>query len=303
MTKIKKRILLAAAAVLGITTVCLCAAGLIRGREYTPTVSERIANYDEVIGAIRHGLKMHSSCITVRFYYPGDMLEELSDVVGDWVEEALEETNDPAEGDYIRYQYDGYSINCGYDTEPDGRRLYTVEISPRYYMYLFQEEAVTERLGEVLTAFGFDETTSDYQKVRTIYDYICSHVRYDYVRRKNTHQHMNSTAYGALIQQTATCQGYCALLYRMLRETGIDCRIVTGTAYSAGRAEFHAWNIAKLDGKYYNLDATWDSGREEYLFFLRGTANFRDHEAGAEFRAKAFTSRYPMAKNDWDKAE
>lgn len=282
--------------------LCACVLGIRAYRTRTADVplSRKISNYEEVIASIRHGLRVHSSCITVRFSYSEDVLEELSQVVEDWVEEALRETGDPTEGDYIRYQYGGYSIDCRYDAEAEGLLRYTVEIVPRYYMYLIQEEEVTERLQEVYESFDFDETTPDIEKLRTIYGYVCGHVTYDQVHKRNSYFHMKSTAYAALVRQTATCQGYCVLLYRMLRDNGIGCRVITGTGYGEGCAEFHAWNLAELDGRWYGLDATWDAGAEEWRYFLKGMAEFTDHVPGGEFQSRAFAAAYPLAREDWN---
>ena len=60
------------------------------------------------------------------------------------------------------------------------------------------------------------------------------------------------TAYAAMINKTAVCQGYASLLYRLLLECGVDCRVVTGYG-NGGR---HAWNIVEVDGKYYNVAGT-----------------------------------------------
>ena len=261
-------------------------------------LSERITNYEAVIQAIRHGLRNHAQSVTVRFSYSRDILKELSDVVGEWVEEALEETGEPEEGDYIRYQYGGYQIDCSY-TRAWGRYRYTVEIRPEYYMYLVQEEEVTAKLEEIRRGFGFQEDTTEYEKVRAIYDYVCSHVKYDTVHRNHRNSHMKSTSYAALIWNTAACQGYCVTLYRMLRQEGINTRVITGTGYGEGREEFHAWNIVELDGMYYNLDATWDAGKESYQYFLKGSEQFRDHVPGKAFSSSDFASKYIISPSDY----
>ena len=90
--------------------------------------------------------------------------------------------------------------------------------------------------------------------------------------------------------------------FRMLREAGISCRIVTGIAVDdTGQKEFHAWNIVALDGVYYALDATWDAELEPdmpYEYFLRGTAGLTDHRLDEAFLTKAFQQAYPMAEAD-----
>ena len=60
---------------------------------------------------------------------------------------------------------------------------------------------------------------------------------------------LKHTAYAALMHKTSVCQGYAVLLYRMLKECGIDNRIITGYGGSE-RDEKHAWNIVEIDDKY-----------------------------------------------------
>ena len=257
--------------------------------------SLRISTEEEIIASIRHGLRGHSSCITVRFRHSDDVLDILPEAAGAWIEAALRETDDPTEGDYIRYQYGGYEMECS--AEPDGdQKSYRVEIRPKYYLYLIQEEAVTAELQRVYAEFGFDQDSSDFDKAEAIYAFVCSHVQYDQVHKKNTYFHMKSTAYSALIRHTATCQGYSVLLYRMLRDNGIRCRVITGTASGETGTEYHAWNLAEVNGRYYYLDATWDAGkpRENWTCFLKGAADFPDHEPDPQFLTSSFLREYPL---------
>ena len=263
------------------------------------TEALRISNKEQIITSIRHGLREHSSCITIRFVTPDDVMDGLTAEVSEWIEAALGETDDPAEGDYIRYQYGGYEMECSMDPMGD-QRSYRVDIRPVYYLYLMQEEAVTEKLAEVYPALRLDRDASDLDKLAAIYEYVCANVTYDQVHKKNPYFHMKSTAYSALIQHTATCQGYSVLLYRMLRDNGINCRIVTGTALGETAEEFHAWNIAELEGTYYYLDATWDAGKaaDAWSCFLKGSESFSDHVPDPQFRSSEFASEYPVSKED-----
>ena len=291
----------------------LCTVGLVSmftvtERQSTPSdspednvpLSARIGNYDEVISAIRHGLRSHSQAITVRFTYGQDIQKDITAVVGAWVEEALQETGESTEGDYIRYQYGGYRIECAYDRSFWGRYRYEVKIIPRHYLYLAQEEEVTARLREIEAGFGFTPDTTDLEKLRTIYDYICDNVKYDTVHKNNAYAHMRSTCYAAVMWHTATCQGYCVTLYRMLRDVGINCRVITGTGIGIDNSrEFHAWNIVELEGKWYCLDATWDAGKETHNWFLRGQNDFPGHIPGKAFTDNDFTSRYTISPTSY----
>lgn len=264
-------------------------------------LSDRITNADEVVISLRHGLKNHAQSITVTFDYGSNIFSALNEVIDAWMELALAETDDPAEGDYIRFQYGGYTYNSSYTVDEAGRLHYTVKITPVYYSYLAQERKVTDEVKSLRKRFSFSLWTTDAEKIRTIYDYLCRNVKYDKIHRKNPYYHLNSTAYAALIQKTATCQGYCAALYRLLRECGVECRIVTGTAVGEDgeSEELHAWVIAAVDGLYYGLDPTWDAGADEYRYFLVGSEALADHALAGKYASADFAAAYPMAAESY----
>lgn len=273
-------------------------------------VGSRIANREEIILQLRDGLHGRAGAITIRFTDSANILDECEDMVRTFMEEALAETEHPAEGDYIRYQCGGYTYKCSYEAHgiPDGAKKedgadarydYTIRIVPEYDSYLAWEEQVDVRVGELMADFAFDDATTDVQKIRTIYDHICKNVTYDKVHAKNPYHTKRHTAYAALFQKTATCQGFCTALYRLLREAGIECRIVTGKAEDEA---LHAWVIANADGAYYLLDPSWDAdSKDAYRYFLIGMEEDAGrHVPGAAFTTESFTKRYPLAKETYD---
>ena len=115
---------------------------------------------------------------------------------------------------------------------------------------------------------------------------------------------MRSTSYAAVIWHTATFHGYCVTLYRLLRDAGINTRIVTGIGLGLDNSqEYHAWNIVELNGIYYKLDATWDAGRETYRYFLKGSESFSDHIPGKAFLDKGFVFKSINSPDDYPIAE
>lgn len=73
----------------------------------------------------------------------------------------------------------------------------------------------------------------------------------------------DGTAYGALVLGYARCEGYSKALGLLLREAGIECLTLTGEAWSTDDTQpkapqKHAWNVARIDGAYYQMDITWD---------------------------------------------
>ena len=135
---------------------------------------------------------------------------------------------------------------------------------------------------------------TDYEKIVGVYDWICENVTYDYEHLSDPDYILMRTAYGALINKSAVCQGYAVLLYRLLLELGIDNRVITGY----GNGGYHAWNIVELDGFYYNGDATWDATWHQagwdYQYFLRSDEEFGDHIRDEEYLTAEFNRKYPM---------
>ena len=132
---------------------------------------------------------------------------------------------------------------------------------------------------------------SDEQKIGAVYQYLCDHVNY-----REGGDTINYTAYGALINGQASCQGISVALYRMCLELGVDARVVTSSEMG------HAWNIARADRRhYYALDATWDVGStpETRKFYLKGRTSWQEkHTLGDEFINGSF-SDYDFPAEDY----
>lgn len=94
---------------------------------------------------------------------------------------------------------------------------------------------------------------TDAQKLYQIYNWLINNVTYDRtLALPNTRN-----AYGALINGKSVCSGF-AYAYKYIADlAGLEVLYVTGT-YSPNNvySEYHAWNMAKVDGKWYFIDAT-----------------------------------------------
>lgn len=207
-----------------------------------------------------------------------------------WDDEAASSS---VEGDYLRYHYGGYTAGRTYESSTG---LYVVNYTMVYYTDYEKEQELTERIRQVMDSLNLGGKT-DYEKIKAVYGYICGHVTYDHSSDEGTTENKDYgkyTAYNAMMLGTAVCQGYSSLCYRMLREAGVGGRMVPGRSPS----ENHIWNIVPLDGKYYNLDSTWDANYKEgsYRYFLQNMSDFKNHIRGADFSTAAFNARYPMAE-------
>lgn len=254
-------------------------------------------NADEVIETVRTAFRDRSAKITVGYTSSSDNMDDIPTVMNEIVRFALSETDDPGEGDYIYHQYGGYELAYT-RTDSGNGSSYLITLVPEYYTDPRQEEKVTELVDEIISSLRLDGKTEE-QKVRAVYDYIYGNVEYDRIHRKNEHYRLKSTAYAALVNGCAVCQGYAVLTYRLLREAGLDARVITGTAVKSSGTEYHAWNIVRVDGEYYNIDITWDKLSGDHGYYLRGEESFSaDHIRDAEYSGDAFGAEYPMSHRD-----
>ena len=192
------------------------------------------------------------------------------DMSQDIITEAMKHTGNPIEGDYIRWQYKGYSIK-GSNTEYNGKHYALYKYTLSYMSSADQESKVTSAIATAKSKMNL--SGSQYNKIKAIHKYICDNVAYDYAAAEDPTNEIAHTAYGAIINKKAVCQGYAVLLYRLALEEGIDARLVAGFSSAGG----HAWNIVKIDGRYYYLDSTWDAGKSKYDYFLTGSSTFKSH--------------------------
>lgn len=90
---------------------------------------------------------------------------------------------------------------------------------------------------------------SDIDKVLTVYSYIIKNTEYDSKASSDSHK-----AYGVLKNSKGVCDGYAEAFMLFMLINDVEAEVITGKADGGP----HAWNQVKVDGKWYNLDLTWD---------------------------------------------
>lgn len=247
---------------------------------------------EEVTSAIREHFVGRDSEFTVTFRINGF---DFDPDIDECVNGALAHTGVPDEGDYILWHFAGCGLS-GSCSGPVESGTWTVTFSAGYYTDAEEEAEVDKSIAALIDELGLREK-NDREIVRTVYDWICDNVEYDNSHPYN-YFHMY-TAYAALIDNYAVCQGYAQLFYRLMLELGIDCRLIAGI----GGGDNHAWNIVRLDGRYYNIDSTWGetSGNRE-KWYLKGDAakDFPDHRRFSEEDIASMVKSHMMPKTDLD---
>ena len=243
--------------------------------------------------ALREGMKNREELITVHVFDTVATQERLEALAGDIFAAAVKHTGESTEGDYLLWQWGGCKASAAY-TPTDGGYNLNITFNATYYTTAAEEQAVDHAVEQLLKDLNVDQK-SDYEKIKAVYDYICENVTYDHAHLNDETYVHQFTAYAALIDGTAVCQGYAVLLYRLALELGVDARLISGI----GNGGPHGWNIIEMEDLYYNADSTWDAGQTEYSFFLKSPTTFPDHTRDKEYETNEFHKEYPMGSADY----
>lgn len=159
----------------------------------------------------------------------------VSDQLKDWLLQAFELN------EYSRYALSSYSYTIS------NKLLYTeVELNTTFRESKEMTEQVAAFAKKLVAEMNLSQYTKE-QQVKLIHDWVVTNVQYDESLTRYT-------AYEAITEGLAVCQGYAMLGYMLYTEAGFDVRIVEGVA----KGQEHAWNMILLNDRWYQLDLTWD---------------------------------------------
>lgn len=130
-----------------------------------------------------------------------------------------------------------------------------------------QKAAFQKEVGKALS--WVDNSMTDVEKALAVHDYLVLDCEYDYDSyQSGAVPEVSHSAYGALVEKKAVCDGYAKAYACILEELGISSKIVSSDVMS------HAWNLVSIGGAWYHVDATWDDpvrdniGRVAHKYFL-----------------------------------
>lgn len=120
---------------------------------------------------------------------------------------------------------------------------------------------------------------NEWEKEKYIHDFICENVHYDKLKKPYSHEIIGPLGHGV-----GVCEGIAKSVKILCDALGIWCIIAVSEANPEKKIKYrHAWNVVKINGKMYHLDATFDNTlsktelRYDY-FNLDDKSFFRDHE-------------------------
>lgn len=255
--------------------------------------AEILTTKKAVLNAIKDGMLQHKKEIVI------EMDKSVMEKIGTKTNlfeavVALDDKKTSKDFDYLRLSI--YQWKAGWKWTKQGKTA-TLTFAVTYRTTLKQEKAVDDKIKSLLKSWKLEDA-SDYEKVKKVHDYIIKRVAYDQTYQKYS-------AYDALINKSSVCEGYATAAYRLFTELGLESRIVTGWA-GVKVPVAHAWNIVKVDGKWYNIDLTWDdpitnTGEQIliYDYFLKNEEDFKYHYRDDPYTTKEFLKAYPIAEESY----
>lgn len=99
---------------------------------------------------------------------------------------------------------------------------------------------------------------TDYDIELALHDWLAGYVNYsDEAAASYETYPLAYTAYGALVNGSAVCEGYAEAFTLILNRLGIESVTITGTLDGVG----HKWNMVNIGGDWYHVDVTNDDNQ------------------------------------------
>lgn len=144
--------------------------------------------------------------------------------------------------------------------------------SSTYLIGKSQKDTMTAKLKLAVDEIKSKVTATDpYEIELQLHDILCDRITYS---KDNQNDPLLWTAYGALVNGKAVCEGYARAYQLLLYEFGIKSTLATGVANGEG----HMWNIVNIGNYNYHVDVTWDDREEEGAMPFHAYFNLTDIE-------------------------
>ena len=146
-------------------------------------------------------------------------------------------------------------------TSPEGLKTAVVyfakdaESPPSYLYSVAQKERMEGELAEAVKDIVASVNKKDaYDIEHELHDILCKTAEYS----DDEADPDIYSAYGALVNKKALCEGYSKAMQLLLKSFSIPAVVVTGEA----DGENHMWNMVYIKEEWYNLDVTWNDMAE-----------------------------------------
>ena len=213
---------------------------------------------------------------------------------------AIDDKNTTRDYDYMFLNAFGFTYKTA--SSPSSAQI---KLNIMWYETSAQTDYVDKYSKALIDKLKLNEIDDNKTKMKTVHDYIIAITSYDHDYADNKDSlpeddasaYAIQSAYNLITKGTTVCTGYSLLYYKVLTDLNIDCKIVT--------SETHAWNLVKLDDKWYHVDLTWDDtdfGIFNKQYFLKGSSAFENdssHKLEDRYTTSEFTKAFPISSLDY----
>lgn len=181
-------------------------------------------------------------------------------------ENAFESVADPSRGEWTTYTEECNTHDYEFTMTASGiynYRFYVMDKAAGVYMLRVSmnievsdtdHPSVDSIIASAVARCAKETDGSDYEKALWLHDWLLQQLDYDHSLRW-------SSSESALTRKLGTCQAYESAYSRLLSAAGIT------NAETRDTYDGHTWNAMKLDGKWYQVDCTWDDTKDNFYDF------------------------------------
>lgn len=192
------------------------------------------------------------------------------------------------EGSYFESIIDNTSSVIAVYADKDNKKwIYQINLRINLRHSMENEEEINAYIDKFIKDNALDKKKTDYEVIKAVHDYIITNAAYIAYKESDGEIMIPETTksgtstfspYAIVKDGLGVCNSYASLFQKFMEKLGIESYFVSGILNGGG----HAWNLVKVDDKYYNIDLTMNdplkknmeiqeataSGLERYKYFL-----------------------------------
>lgn len=149
------------------------------------------------------------------------------------------------------YRYMYYTLPYAITGDYATNTAYFLAWSPAEQYALL--EICYQEVYRILDELGIDSSTSKYDAIYRINDYLCETRYYQTTASQDLSNHYNNSTYYSIFSSATSCHNYSIAFQMLCLGAGIECH------YYPSKTMNHAWNLVYFDdGTSYWVDVCWN---------------------------------------------
>lgn len=164
------------------------------------------------------------------------------------------------------YPWNGTAeVSWGVGEQKNGKTTLYAGFVKTYPTFEQDVAAFNRSVSQILS--GINVNVSEEKIALQVHDKLIDLCTYDDAVLQEGRVDFAHTAYGPIVGDSlgnahwCVCDGYAQAYVYLLQQLGVTAAVVLGPVSNAGadgQMGLHAWNIARIDGRWYEVDVCWD---------------------------------------------